>query len=137
MDIEQALKDEIREAAAKLKRAQRALEEWTADKKPKNPKGTPVSKAAKKAIEAQKNGSDTEPPASPGKLPVRILELVASGPMKVKDIATKLVAPEGQVATTCSRMAKTGRLVKFESEDGMSYGVADVNPFAGQDAGSN
>ncbi len=121
MDIEQALKDEIKAAMGKLRRAQRALEEWTADKKPKDPSGLPVKRA--KAPAVAKNGTDTEPPTSPGKLPARILEVVAEGSLPAKDIATRLVAPEGQVATTCSRMVKTGRLQKYETPEGIRYGL--------------
>jgi cell division septum initiation protein DivIVA len=133
-DIKQALKDRIKELEKELASMQKALAAL------EGTKPAPKAKAANGA-EGTKSGSArsttagtaASAPATGQPLPDRILALLNkedtdSGALDADALASKLGAPLGQVRTTCSRMAREGRL--FVNKIGRStfYGAIKAEP---------
>ena len=129
MDIVTALKDKRRELQNELARTEKALAAL-AGEKPVRANGNGHKKAEAKAT--------PEAPASPGKLPDRITKLLAQkGALAVETIAELTVAPKQQVATTCSRLVRDGRLKKMDRDGTAVYSINGkhndngVSPFDG------
>lgn len=150
MDIKQALKERIKELKTELAASEKALAALVGDKPA--PKAA-ASRGSQTQTAGSPAGSGNKPtstsPTTPGNLPDRIVEYTTIHGLKsVDEIVQALAVPKGQVATTCSRMVRSGRLEKFDSQpDGVTRYMAihepkgaappkteDPNPFA---SGSN
>jgi hypothetical protein len=139
-DIKQALKEEIKDLEAQLKRAQKALEAYTPDAAPKASKAPRTNGSSATSATQAATGQTT-----PGNLPDRIVAYTAANGAKTPDeLSAALNAPLGQVRTTCSRLVKAGRLEKLEGDGTTRYlemrephdskkepEVAGGNPFEG------
>ena len=144
--IKEALQTKKRELTAELARVEKALAAYVGDKPA--PKGKSITSSSKRKDQPVSSaptagGNGTSPSsvsvASPGNLPQKILTLVTErGSLSADEISDALVAPKGQVATTLSRLARDGRLLKGvrEHDDKTTYGTkgaavptTDENPF--------
>lgn len=123
MDILIALKQEKRELEVKLGRVEKAILAYGGEKKSKP---------------AKANGNDHAAPAAPigpTKMPDKIIAfLSAHGAHSSSDLAESLALPVGQVATTCSRLVRGGRLEKGETPAGLTVYSVPGGPIVGDDS---
>jgi cell division septum initiation protein DivIVA len=151
-DIIDSIKAQIKERKAELAKLESALSKLEGDKPA--PKAKAANGAASTKSGSARNTTDGTAAGAPatGPLPDRIIELLKkeatqtdSGCMSADAISTRLKADIGQVRTTCSRLARDGRVavskigrnssyyVKKE-EGGTETTTGDVNPFTAEDA---
>lgn len=133
-DIKQALKEEIKTLEAQLKRAQKSLEAYTAEA---GPKAKPARTSSSTTTPAPGTGASTAGSTTPGNLPDRIVAWLSrpeAVQLSTEALAEYLVAPLGQVRTTCSRLVKTGKLIVDKNNEAKTafYSVPkapSANPF--------